>query len=79
MKVGCKVIPKQPAFVKASAAPWHLAEGRQDEHCCVSGHLSLDRLDMAAQWVRGVGAGMGLRREGRTMCCNRSCSVNSMA
>lgn len=49
VEFGCEVIPRQPVFVKASAALQHHAEGREDEHHCVSGHLSLDRLNMIVQ------------------------------
>lgn len=38
VRVGCKVSPKQPAFVEASAVLKHLAEGRQGKYRCVSEH-----------------------------------------
>lgn len=49
VKFGCEVIPKQPVFVKASAALQHHTEGREDKHHCVSRHLSLDGLNMTVQ------------------------------
>ena len=72
VKVGWKVRPKQPAFVKASAA---LASCRRKMSIAVSLGVYL-LTDLTVQWVQGEGADMGPSREGCTMCCNKSCSIN---